>query len=68
MSAGLPTPPDRTPHTVTALIRETSTLVPSIGLVLGSGLADALGASLAIESSFAYTDLGLPPTGVPGRS
>ncbi len=68
MSTGLPTPPDRTPHTVAALIRETSTLVPSVGLVLGSGLADAIGPALAIESSFAYTDLGLPPTGVPGHA
>jgi purine-nucleoside phosphorylase len=38
-----------------------------VGLVLGTGLGDALGDALTIESSFAYTDLGLPATGVPGH-
>jgi purine-nucleoside phosphorylase len=68
MTVGLPAPADRTPHTVAARIREGSTLVPRVGLVLGSGLAGALGDALAVESTFAYTDLGLPPTGVPGHA
>jgi len=68
MTVGLPGPADRTPHTVAARIRERSTLVPRVGLVLGSGLAGALGDTLATESTFAYTDLGLPPTGVPGHA
>jgi len=67
MSAGLPGPADRTPQSIAALIRETSTVIPAVGLVLGSGLADALGESLTIESAFAYADLGLPATGVPGH-
>jgi inosine/guanosine/xanthosine phosphorylase family protein len=68
MSAGLPGPADRTPQTVAAVIRETSTVTPAVGLVLGSGLADALGDALAIESAFDYVDLGLPATGVPGHA
>jgi purine-nucleoside phosphorylase len=68
MSAGLPGPTDRTPQTIAALIRETSTVIPAVGLVLGSGLADALGDALTIESTFAYADLGLPQTGVPGHA
>ena len=68
MIAGLPGPADRTPQTVAAVIRETSTLIPAVGLVLGSGLAEALGDGLVIESAFAYTDLGLPATGVPGHA
>ena len=68
MTVGLPGPADRTPHTVAARIRERSTLVPRVGLVLGSGLAGALGDTLATESTFAYADLGLPPTGVPGHA
>jgi purine-nucleoside phosphorylase len=68
MSAGLPGPADRTPQSIAAIIRETSTVIPALGLVLGSGLADALGDALTIESAFAYTDLGLPATGVPGHA
>ena len=68
MTVGFPAPADRTPHTVAARIREESTLVPHVGLVLGSGLAGALGDALTVESTFAYTDLGLPPTGVPGHA
>jgi purine-nucleoside phosphorylase len=68
MTVGLPAPADRTPHTVAARIREESTLIPHVGLVLGSGLAGALGDALTVESTFAYTDLGLPPTGVPGHA
>ena len=68
MSAGLPGPVDRTPQTIAAIIRETSTLNPAVGLVLGSGLADAIGDALSVESTFAYTDLGLPATGVPGHA
>ena len=68
MSVGLPAPADRIPQTAAAVIRETSTLVPVVGLVLGSGLADALGDAFTIEASFAYVDLGLPPTGVPGHA
>jgi len=68
MNAGLPGPADRTPQSVAAVIREASTLIPAVGLVLGSGLAEALGDALEIESAFAYADLGLPATGVPGHA
>jgi purine-nucleoside phosphorylase len=65
---GLPGPPDRLADTVAAEIRERSTLRPAVSIVLGSGLAPALGDALSVESSFAYTDLhGLPATGVPGH-
>ncbi|MEP6759370.1 MAG: purine-nucleoside phosphorylase [Actinomycetota bacterium] len=68
MNAGLPGPADRTPRTIAAAIRETTTLVPAVGLVLGSGLASALGEALVVDASFAYEDLGLPATGVPGHA
>ena len=68
MTVGLPAPPDRTPEAVAARIRERSTLIPRVGLVLGSGLAGALGDALTIESTFPYADLGMPPTGVPGHA
>jgi len=68
MNTGLPGPADRTPDTIAAVIRESSSLVPAVGLVLGSGLAPALGEALQIDASFGYADLGLPATGVPGHA
>jgi purine-nucleoside phosphorylase len=65
---GVPGPADRLADTVAAQIRESSSMRPSVGIVVGSGLAPALGSDLVIESSFAYADLpGMPTTNVPGH-
>jgi inosine/guanosine/xanthosine phosphorylase family protein len=69
MTPGLPGPPDRLADTAAAVIRETSTLAPSVAVVLGSGLGESLGDALQIETSFAFTDLpGFPAPGVPGHA
>jgi purine-nucleoside phosphorylase len=69
MSAGLPGPPDRAADTIVAAIRERATLEPRVALVLGSGLGEALGAALHVESSFRYADLPpMPATSVPGHA
>lgn len=66
---GLPGPPDRAADSVAAAIRERSTLVPAVGLVLGSGLGAALGDDLTIETSIDYADLPpMPATTVPGHA
>lgn len=69
MSTGLPGPPDRAADTIVAAIRERSTLTPTVGLVLGSGLGDALPAELTVETSVPYSDLPpMPATTVPGHA
>ncbi len=68
MSTGVPGPADRSADSAAARVREVSTLVPDVAVVLGSGLADALGDSLQIATTIAYTDLpGFVATGVPGH-
>ena len=69
MIAGVPGPPDHGADTVVAAIRERSTLEPAIGLVLGSGLGDALGDDLVVETAIDYADLPpMPATTVPGHA
>jgi purine-nucleoside phosphorylase len=69
MTAGRPGPADRLADTAAAHVREVSTLVPAVGVVLGSGLGSALGAALQVECSLPYADLpGFPETGVPGHA
>jgi purine-nucleoside phosphorylase len=69
MRSGPPGPPDRAADTIVTAIRERSTLVPSVGLVLGSGLGDALGEGFTIETALPYTELPpMPVTTVPGHA
>src|SRR4029453_3151771 len=52
-----------------AAIRSRTELVPSAGVVLGSGLGPALGDALVEEASFGFTELpGFPSPGVPGHA
>ena len=69
MSQGLPGPGDDLPVRGAAVVRAATDLVPSVGVVLGSGLGPALGEQLEEVASFAFTDLpGFPPPGVPGHA
>ena len=69
MTAGLPSPGDDLPARCAEIVRARTDLVPSVGLVLGSGLGPAIGTDLEVEVSFAFTDLpGFPPPGVPGHA
>jgi purine-nucleoside phosphorylase len=69
VTSGDPGPDDDLPRRGTEIVRARTGLVPSIGLVLGSGLGPALGDHLAVEATFAFTDLpGFPPPGVPGHA
>jgi len=69
MTGGLPGPPDRAADSTVASIRERSTLVPTVGLVLGSGLGDALGDDFTIETSIDFAELPpMPATTVPGHA
>ena len=69
MTSGDPGPDDDLPGRGAEIVRARTDLVPSIGLVLGSGLGPALGDHLAVEATFAFTDLpGFPPPGVPGHA
>jgi purine-nucleoside phosphorylase len=64
-----PGPDDDLPERGAEIVRARTDLVPSIGLVLGSGLGPARGDDLAVEATFAFTDLpGFPPPGVPGHA
>jgi purine-nucleoside phosphorylase len=69
VTSGDPGPDDDLPGRGTEIVRARTDLVPSIGLVLGSGLGPALGDHLAVEAKFAFTDLpGFPSSGVPGHA
>jgi purine-nucleoside phosphorylase len=69
VTSGDPGPDDDLPERGAGVVRARTDLVPSIGLVLGSGLGPALGDDLAVEATFAFTDLpGFPPPGVPGHA
>jgi purine-nucleoside phosphorylase len=69
VTSGDPGPDDDLPGRGAEIVRARTDLVPSIGLVLGSGLGPALGDHLAVEATFAFTDLpGFPPSGVPGHA
>ncbi|HLB39678.1 MAG TPA: purine-nucleoside phosphorylase [Actinomycetota bacterium] len=69
MTTGRPGPPDRLAETAAARVREVSTLVPAVGVVLGSGLGPALAADLQVEVALPYGDVpGFPETAVPGHA
>ncbi len=69
MTSGLPSPGDDLPARGAEIVRARTQLVPSVGIVLGSGLGPAIEDDLEIEASFAFTDLpGFPPPGVPGHA
>ena len=69
MTSGLPSPGDDLPARGAEIVRAGTQLVPSVGLVLGSGLGPAIEDDLEVEASFAFTDLpGFPPPGVPGHA
>jgi purine-nucleoside phosphorylase len=68
MTAGPPGPPDRLAAVAAGVIRERWVDVPTIAVVLGSGLGEALGDALRIEEEIAYPQLGFPDTGVPGHA
>jgi purine-nucleoside phosphorylase len=69
VTSGDPGPDDDLPERGAEIVRARTDLIPSIGLVLGSGLGPALGDDLAVEATFAFTDLpGFPPPGVPGHA
>lgn len=69
MTAWVPGPGDELAAEGVRVIRSRSDLVPSVGLVLGSGLGPALGDDLESEASFSFTELpGFPPPGVPGHA
>ncbi len=69
MTSGYPGPDDDLPARAAEVVRDRTDLVPSIGLILGSGLGPALGEDLRAEATFAFTELpGFPPPGVPGHA
>lgn len=64
----LPSPGDRLAEEAAGVIRERTSLVPSVGVILGSGLGGAVEAMSEAET-FAYTDLpGFPAPTVPGHA
>jgi inosine/guanosine/xanthosine phosphorylase family protein len=67
--AGVPGPPDDLPARGAEVVRRATEIVPSVALVLGSGLGRALGDDLEVVAEFPFTDLpGFPPPGVPGHA
>jgi purine-nucleoside phosphorylase len=68
-SAGLPGPGDTFAEEGIALIRERSSILPEVAIVLGSGLGDAVSGDVAPEREFSYQALpGFPPSSVPGHA
>jgi inosine/guanosine/xanthosine phosphorylase family protein len=68
VSQGAPGPGDDLAGRGAAAVRAISRIVPSVGIVLGSGLGPALGEALEEDASLTFTDLpGFPPPGVPGH-
>jgi purine-nucleoside phosphorylase len=69
VTSAVPSPGDDLPGRGAEVVRARTHTVPSVGLVLGSGLGPALGDDLEVDASFAFTDLpGFPPPGVPGHA
>jgi purine-nucleoside phosphorylase len=64
-----PGPPDSTAAEAVAAIRGRSRLRPSVAVVLGSGLADAVADDVRPEHEFPFESLpGFPPPSVPGHA
>ncbi|MGZ8637611.1 MAG: hypothetical protein ACXWX2_11660, partial [Actinomycetota bacterium] len=66
MTAGaVPSPADRLAEEAAGVIRERTSLVPAVAVILGSGLGGVVD-GLEDAESFAFTDLpGFPPPSVP---
>jgi purine-nucleoside phosphorylase len=65
---GSPSPGDRLAEEAAGVIRERTSLVPAVGVILGSGLGGAVEA-LADAEGFAFDELpGFPPPSVPGHA
>lgn len=63
-----PSPGDRLAEEAAGVIRERTSLVPSVGVILGSGLGDAVEGMTEVET-FRYMDLpGFPEPSVPGHA
>jgi purine-nucleoside phosphorylase len=63
-----PAPDDRLAEEAAGVVRERSTLVPSVGIVLGSGLGHVID-GLADAETFAFSELpGFPTPTVPGHA
>jgi len=68
-AAGLPGPGDDHAERGAALIRERTDVVPQVGVILGSGLGDAVGEDLVPGAELAFDELpGFPPAAVPGHA
>jgi purine-nucleoside phosphorylase len=64
----LPSPGDRLAEEAAGVVRERTSLVPAVGVILGSGLGAAV-EDMADTETFRYTDLpGFPPPSVPGHA
>lgn len=64
----VPSPGDRLAEEAAGVVRERTTLVPSVGVILGSGLG-RVAEGLTETESFAFADLpGFPPPSVPGHA
>jgi purine-nucleoside phosphorylase len=64
----LPTPGDRLAEEAAGVIRERTSLVPAVGVILGSGLG-AVADDMTDAEMFAFADLpGFPPPSVPGHA
>lgn len=63
-----PSPGDRLAEEAAGVIRERTSLVPSVGVILGSGLGGAV-EGMSEAETFQYTDLpGFPAPSVPGHA
>jgi purine-nucleoside phosphorylase len=68
-SVELPGPGDTSAEEGAALIRQRSSVVPRVAIVLGSGLGDAVAGDVVQEADFSYQALpGFPPSSVPGHA
>jgi purine-nucleoside phosphorylase len=68
-SPEVPSPGDSFADEGVALLRERSSVEPVVGLVLGSGLGDAVLEDLAADAEVAFEALpGFPPSSVPGHA
>jgi purine-nucleoside phosphorylase len=69
VSQGQPGPGDDLAVRGAEVVRGRTSLVPRVGIVLGSGLGVALEGDLVEEASFGFTELpGFPPAAVPGHA
>jgi purine-nucleoside phosphorylase len=64
----LPSPGDRLAEEAAGVVRERTSLVPSAGVILGSGLGGAVD-SMSETATFTFDELpGFPPPSVPGHA